>query len=374
MKTFTFAAALEAHKLRTDELIDCQMGRIAIGRHTIHDEHPAGVITAAEVFQRSSNIGAIKIGRRVGREGLYDTLTRFGFGRRPGTGLPGESAGILRPVNKWGEIELATHSFGHGFAVTSLQLVTAFAAVAAGGVYHPPRLVLRAIQADGKIEPIDPAPAAGQTGRVMSEGAARTLLKVMEGVTDRQAQHATGRLAAIDGYRVAGKTGTALKVVNGRYDYQRYMATFVGIVPAEDPRLVIGVTLDEPQPLHTGGMTAAPAWKEIAEAALRYLGIPPSLPIPPKDKDHKEAPAVAEEAVDEPLMDLPPPAFANEDAAELVPVPSFNGMSLGQAIQAARRVGVDLLPEGSGVAVAQSPEPGLAPRGSVCRVSFRPGG
>jgi cell division protein FtsI (penicillin-binding protein 3) len=373
MKTFTFAAAFEAHKLRPEDIIDCQMGRIGIGRHVIHDEHPAGVITAAEVFQRSSNIGAIKIARRVGREGLYDMLTRFGFGRRPGTGLPGETAGALRPVKNWGEIELATHAFGHGLTVNSLQLVTAFAAVAAGGVYHPPRLALRAGQPDGKQEPID---SVGQTGRVLSEGAARTLLKVMEGVTDRQAAHATGRLAAIDGYRVAGKTGTALKVVNGRYDNQKYMASFVGIVPAEDPRLVIGVTVDEPQPMHTGGMVAAPVWKEIAEAALRYLGVPPSMPIPPKDKDkdRKEMPPV-EEVAEGPLLDLPPPTdLGAEDTAELVAVPSFAGMSLGQAIQAARRVGVDLLPDGSGVAVSQSPDPGMVPRGSVCRVSFRPGG
>jgi cell division protein FtsI (penicillin-binding protein 3) len=373
MKTFTFAAALEAHKLRTDELIDCQMGRITIGKHTIHDEHPAGIITAAEVFQRSSNIGAIKIGRRLGRETLYDTLARFGFGRRPLTGLPGETAGMLRPVERWGEIELATAAFGHGLTVTPLQLTTAFAAVAAGGIYHPPRLALRAVQPDGKQEPIEAA--AGQ--RILSAAAARTLLKVMEGVTDTKAAHATGRLAAIDGYRVAGKTGTALKVVNGRYDNTRYMASFVGIVPAEDPRLVIGVTLDEPQPFHTGGMTAAPVWKEIAEAALRYLGVPPSLPIPPKDKDKKAPPMpVAEEVAEGPLLDLPPPVVLGgvENSDDLVAVPSFSGMSLGQAIQAARRVGVDLVPDGSGVAVGQTPDPGPAPRGSVCRVSFRPGG
>jgi cell division protein FtsI (penicillin-binding protein 3) len=377
MKTFTFAAALDAGKLRPEDPFDCQMGAMAIGKYVIHDDHKLGVLTAADVFKHSSNIGTVKIARRIGKEALYDTLVRFGFGRRPGLGLPGESAGTLHPVRRWGEIEFATHAFGHGMTVTPLQLVTAFAAVASGGVYRPPRLALRSIQPDGHEEAAGPEPR--QPERIISERAARALLKIMERVTDKDA---TGKLALIDGYPVAGKTGTALKVVGGRYDYQKYVASFVGIVPANDPRLVIGVMVDEPQPVHFGGLVSAPVFREIAEAALRYLGVPPSTPLTAKKEAAPEEMVVRVQLEDElregaggdlPALIVDGEASAREAVPLDVTVPSFLGMSMAEAIRAARQAGVDLVPEGSGVAVAQVPAAGEHPRGSVCRVSFRPG-
>jgi cell division protein FtsI (penicillin-binding protein 3) len=383
MKTFTFAAVLDAGRLRPEESFDCQMGAMAIGKHVIHDDHRLGVLTAAEVFKHSSNIGTVKIARRISKTALYDTLVRFGFGQRPGVGLPGESAGTLHPARRWGDIEFATHAFGHGLTVTPMQLVAGFAAVASGGVYHRPRLALRVIQPDGHEEPATREGRAVE--RIMSEPAARTLLRIMQGVTDKDA---TGKLAAIDGYPVAGKTGTALKVVGGRYDYQKYVASFVGIVPANDPRLVIAVMVDEPQPVHFGGQVSAPVFKEIAEAALRYLGVPPSTPLAPRHETEAPVaePAVAEEGMREgPGADLPPTLVGDEEggegeasgageAVEIVTVPSFVGMSIGEAIRAARKAGVEIVPEGSGVAVGQTPAAGGRPRGSVCRVSFRPGG
>jgi cell division protein FtsI (penicillin-binding protein 3) len=355
------------------------MGAMAIGKHVIHDDHKLGVLSAADVFKHSSNIGTIKIARRITKTALYDNLVRFGFGRRPGVGLPWESAGTLHPVRRWGDIEFATHAFGHGMTVTPLQLVTGFAAVASGGVYHPPRLALKVVQPDGREEA---APAAARAPeRIISESAARTLLKIMQGVTDKDA---TGKLAAIDGYPVAGKTGTALKVVGGRYDYQKYVASFVGIVPANDPRLVIGVMVDEPQPVHFGGQVSAPVFKEIAEAALRYLGVPPSTPLlARREAPAEEPPAEDEQMREGPGADLPPTLIVEEgegdsagpgQASEMVTVPSFTGMSIGEAIRAARKAGVEMVPEGSGVAVSQVPAAGGHPRGSVCRVSFRPGG
>jgi cell division protein FtsI (penicillin-binding protein 3) len=378
MKTFTFAAALDAGQLKPGDLYDCQMGGMAIGRFFIHDDHKMGLVTATDVFKHSSDVGTIKIARKIGKNALYDALVRFGFGRRPGSGLPGESGGTLHPVRRWGEIELATHAFGHGLTVTPLQLVTAYAAVASGGVYRPPRVALHIVQPDGRQEPA-PAPAGARAEeRVMSEAAARTLLTIMQRVTDKDA---TGQLAAIDGYPVAGKTGTALKVVNGRYDYQKYVGSFVGIVPANDPRLVIGVMVDEPQPIHYGGQVAAPVFKEIAEAGLRYLGVPPSTPLAAR----REVPSAAtteDELREGAGSDLPPTVVIEEgeadapdgEAGEVVTVPSFIGMSMAEAIRAARKAGVELVPEGSGVAVAQVPAAGGHPRGSMCRVSFRPGG
>jgi cell division protein FtsI (penicillin-binding protein 3) len=394
MKTFTFAAAFNAGRLRMEDMFDCQMGKMTIGNHTIHDHVAKGIISAADVFKHSSNIGSIKIARRIGKEALYDTLAGFGFFRQTAVGLAGERRGTVRPVNQWGDVEFATHAFGHGLTATPLQLVTAFAAVAAGGVYHPPRLVLRAMHPDGQEEPVPrPASARGE-GRVISEKAARSMLEIMKGVTEK---HSTGELAAIDGYPVAGKTGTAEKVVNGHYDRSRVVANFVGIVPADKPRFVLGVMIDEPQPAHYGGLVAGPVFKEIAEETLRYLGVPPSEPMaaqknekPNEKANHKASESAsdrrevalgdaeigegAEPPLGEEASDEVAPATDDEERPELVNLPSFAGMSIGEAIRTARRAGVELEVDGSGVAVGQSPGAGARPRGSVCRVSFRPGG
>jgi cell division protein FtsI (penicillin-binding protein 3) len=394
LKTFTFAAALDAGKVRPEDKFDCQMGQLAVGKFHIRDDHPKGVLTAAEVFKHSSNIGTVKIARRLGKEGLWNALDRFGFGRPTYLGLPGERRGILRPISRWGEIEFATHAFGQGLTVTPVQLAAGFAAIAAYGVYHPPRLALHYVGSDGKSEPVErPAEARGDT-RVMSESAARTLLTIMQGVTE----DGTAKAAAIPGYPVAGKTGTAQKVTNGRYDSSKFLSSFVGIVPADNPRLVVAVMIDEPQGIHYGGVVAAPAFKAIAEGALRYLGVPPSSPAVAQDKQDKQNKklgkpepklAVAEAEPDSPGLDEPAAVVASETgdvedgalgevdegpaAMDGGPVafPDFTGMSIGEAIRAARKAGVELVPSGSGVAASQSPRPGPASAGTVCRVSFQ---
>jgi cell division protein FtsI (penicillin-binding protein 3) len=402
LKTFTFAAALDAGKVRPEDRFDCQMGQMAVGKFHIRDDHPKGVLTAAEVFKYSSNIGTVKISRRIGKEALWNALDRFGFGRPTYLGLPGERRGILRPVSHWGEIEFATHAFGQGLTVTPVQLAAGFAAIAAYGMYHPPRLALHYIGTDGKPEPIARPPEARGETRVMSEAAARTLLQIMQGVTE----DGTAKLAAIPGYPVAGKTGTAQKVTNGRYDPSKYLASFVGIVPADKPRLVVAVMIDEPQGTHYGGLIAAPAFKTIAEAALRYLGVPPSQPVQAGDKKgdkkgSKSAPKSApggpevpgDNEIDGPGLDEPAAVVATDEGdsddatfaeddempatsngAGAVPVPDFTGMSIGEAIRAARKAGIELIPSGSGLGVAQSPKPGLVGAGTVCRVSFQRGG
>src|SRR5205823_277448 len=189
-----------------------------------------------------SNIGATKIARRLGREGLADTLARFGFGRPTGVGLPGERAGVVRPVDKWGDIGFANVSFGQGLTVTPLQMVTGVSANAAGGVYHAPRVVARVVQADGSVE-TPAAPPANSDRRVMSESAAHTMLRIMRGVTE---EGGTAKQAAIEGYQVGGKTGTAQKVANGHYDPNKWVSSFVGVVPLEAPRLAIIIVVDEP--------------------------------------------------------------------------------------------------------------------------------
>jgi len=406
MKTFTIAAALEAGVVKPDDRFDCMMGRMMVGKYTIHDTHPHGNLSVSEVFKFSSNIGATKIARKLGRDGLANALARFGFGKPTGVGLPGERGGIVRPVEKWGDIGFANVSFGQGLTVTPLQMVTGVSAIAGGGVYRQPRIVARVVQADGTVETLPAAPER----RVMTPAAARTMLSIMRGVTE---QGGTAKQAAIEGYTVGGKTGTAQKVANGHYDPTKWVSSFVGVVPAEDPRLVIMVIVDEPQGGHLGGAVAAPIFKQIAEPALRYLHVPPTAPIaskaaagagakPAAKGPSAAAPAVAvadadDAATEAPATDLPldddtlgdDPALAEKwdevagaeggraerPPAERVVVPDFVGLSLGQAIRAARKSGVELAfddPEGraTGVALRQRPAPGPAPRGVVCRVAF----
>jgi len=216
----------------------------------------------------------------------------------------------------------------------------------------------------------------------------------MQGVTE----DGTAKAAAIPGYAVAGKTGTAQKVTNGRYDSSKFLSSFVGIVPADNPRLVVAVMIDEPQGIHYGGVVAAPAFKAIAEGALRYLGVAPSSPSSLMVADKKDKrpikpepkPAAAEAEPDSPGLDEPAAVVASEQgdsddsalaeddeapgtATSSGPVafPDFTGMSMGEAIRAARKAGVELVPSGSGVAASQSPKPGPASAGTVCRVSFQ---
>ena len=422
MKTFAFAAALDLKKITPNQPFDCQMGRMTIGKHTIHDDHPKGVISATEVYRHSSNIGTVKVARTIGKQALYQALQRFGFGQRTGVGLPGERRGVLHNVKRWGEIEFATHSYGQGMTVSLMQLATGFAAIASGGVYRPPRLALKLVGPGGREEAVPPVKGAPTEQRAISEKTAATMLDIM--LVSRES--GTGKLAVVDGYPVAGKTGTPLKVVDGRYDRSKYMPSFVGIIPADRPRLVIAVMIDESQPLHYGGLVAAPVFHEIAEEAMRYLGVPPSVPIVAKkdkgkgkDKETgKEKPAaVVAEVAEGPGSDMPSAlglvagdpdvedvlaeAYGQEGeelgggngngngngdgdgngdgngevrGREMVMLPDFAGMSLGEAIAAAKRAGVELVPEGTGVAVSQWPRGGRLPRGALCRVSFRPRG
>jgi cell division protein FtsI (penicillin-binding protein 3) len=419
MKTFTIASALDAGAVRPDDRFDCMMGKMLVGKYTVHDTHPHGSLSVAEVFKFSSNIGATKIARRLGRERLAASLARFGFGRRTGLGLPGEQSGVLRSIDKWGDIGFANVSFGQGMTATPLQIVTGLAAIASGGVYHPPRIVARVVNADGSSEAVPARPAE----RVISEKAAREMTTIMLGVTD---VGGTARAAAIDGYAVAGKTGTAQKVSGGHYDSSKWVSSFIGFAPADDPRVAIVVMVDEPQGGHLGGAVAAPVFKEIAEQALRYLHVPPSQELlASKNAGQKKTDGTSTSAgahdrveqdssgdVDERLgSDVPVVATddgldadsasddlangsgwrtvdgddalsdeadgSNEPGAEAdrtITIPDFTGLTVAAVLRAAHRSGVELaLDDGaavSGVVLRQQPAPGPGPNGAVCRVVF----
>lgn len=267
-KIIVYAAALNEGLLRPDEIIDCENGHWVHAGRGLSDFHPYGRLTATDALKKSSNIAAAKIALRLGEEKLYRYLKAFGIGQPTGIELPGEEAGILRPPSKWTKLSITRIPMGHEVASTGLQMVNAINAVANGGALMKPMVVRQVTTARG--QPIRTS-APEVLGRPISPEAARVLTEMLVRVTEE----GTGKRARVEGYTVAGKTGTAEKAGPGGYDHKRNLASFMGFLPAEAPELSIVVTFDEPTGLTQGGQVAAPVFREIAEQAVRYLDIPP---------------------------------------------------------------------------------------------------
>ncbi|TMA42917.1 MAG: penicillin-binding protein 2, partial [Deltaproteobacteria bacterium] len=223
------------------------------------------------MIQYSSNIGASKVAERLGRERYYQYLLAFGFGVRTGIDLPGETPGIMRPLETWSRIDLTTHSFGQGISVTALQMATAFAAIANGGVLMRPFVVRRIVMPGGEVA-LEPGPVVVR--RVVSTRTAETVTELLRRVVEERG--GTGTKARLDDFPVAGKTGTAQKVnlQTGGYSSKR-IGSFVGFVPANAPRAVILVLIDEPKTASYGGVVAAPVFRAIASAVLKRLAVEP---------------------------------------------------------------------------------------------------
>lgn len=273
LKALLAAAALDRQVVRPNEQIDCERGRYRIGRRTIHDHHPYDRLSFADVIKHSSNIGVAKVGQRLGAEAYYRYLRAFGLGQTTGIDLPAESAGLLPQPKKWRPITLATTSFGHGVAVTSLQLASAFATLANDGVLMRPYIVQDIRNGQDKVVKANSPQYVWQAVQAKT---AQQVLELLERVVEKGG---TGKRAQIEGFRVAGKTGTAQKLdENGRYSQDAYIASFVGIVPADAPRLVIAVAIDEPRHGRYGGLVAAPVFQAIGTKALASLGIDTNIP------------------------------------------------------------------------------------------------
>jgi cell division protein FtsI (penicillin-binding protein 3) len=273
-KLFTIAAALEQGLVSPEEAISVPL-YYRFSDKVFKEPYAPGdrVLSVTEILASSSNIGTIRIAERVGAESLHTFLDDLGIGTRTGAdggeGFPGEQAGRLRPLEEWRGTALATVAFGQGFTVTGVQLAAAYNTIANGGTYVPPTLVRGAVDPDGETTPL-PRPEPRQ---VFSEATAEAMTRMLETVvTD-----GTGKRAAITGYRVAGKTGTAQKVdpTTGLYSSQAHVATFAGFVPSDDPQLTIVVVLDEPSTVHLAGAVAAPLFSELGRHALQTLHIPP---------------------------------------------------------------------------------------------------
>jgi cell division protein FtsI (penicillin-binding protein 3) len=248
----------------------CEQGGIRVATAFMRDHDKFGWLTFREVIEKSSNVGAIKVGQRLGKERFYGSLARFGLGSRTGIDFPGEAAGLLRPPQQWSDLSLASLSIGQELAVTPVQLLAAFAALGNGGVLMRPHLV-KAVMRNGEVvRDVRPEPLR----RVVSEATARQVTALLQGVVLR----GTGKGAAVEGYSVAGKTATAQKydASLGKYSAQKTTASFVGYLPAHQPRAALLVSLDEPQgEMAWGGVAAAPAFRSIAEHTMRLLRVPP---------------------------------------------------------------------------------------------------
>jgi cell division protein FtsI (penicillin-binding protein 3) len=377
MKTFTVATALAAGSIRPDEQIRCrgdadERGGLQVNEYVIHEEHQitCTFLTPAAILAHSSNIGAAYIGFATGRSGLYRGLRRFGFGVPTGIELPGETGGTLRHYQRWSDMDLATISFGQAMSATTLQLATAMAAIANGGRLVEPTIVRRIVDARGEVA-LEATPRVRR--QAVPRGTAQIVADMLTGVTGDEG---TGMEAAIDGYLVAGKTGTAqiADYVHGGYDQQAHTASFVGFVPADAPRLVIAVVVDRPTISHYGGIVAGPAFRRIGAASLRHLGIPASgggevlREIEERVQERARQDRVAEAEAGTVVLDAPIVVDARVPGEGEAHVPDLFGASARRAMIAASEAGFALQLEGTGVVVAQAPAAGtLAPRGSPVR-------
>ena len=262
VKPFVAAAVLERGLFHPNSVIDTPQTWL-VGNKRVRDEHPHPQMTVSEIIQKSSNVGAVKLAMSLTPQQHWEVLHRAGFGQLPGSGFPGETAGRLRDASTWRPVEQATMAYGYGLSVSLLQLTRAYMAFANDGEVMPLSFLKR-----------EPQEVVGE--RVFSPSVAREVRAMMEAVTQ---EGGTGTRTRVPGYRVAGKTGTAHKLVNGHYAPDRYLASFIGMAPASNPRLIIGVVIDEPSGgVYYGGSVAGPAFAQVMAGCLRQMGVPPDAP------------------------------------------------------------------------------------------------
>ena len=343
-KPFLLAAALEEGVVHPGQKIYCENGRFAVGGKTIRDHKKYKTLSLKNVLKYSSNIGFAKLGQALGREKFYSYIRDFGFGEITGIDLPGEAKGILRPPSRWFEIDLAAISFGQGLSVTPIQMASAVAAIANGGLLMEPYLVEKVTDAAGEVV-MRRLPEVRR--RVVSEKTAQIVKDMMVSVTE---PGGTGTRGALTGYRVAGKTGTAQKVdsVTGGYSPDKRVLSFVGFVPADNPALVLAVTVDEPKKKSYGGVVAAPVFARIASQTLSHMNILPKGEVVAMTRKQLET---------EPLPDLAA-LLPEEDSSDGVKMPDFTGLSYRQVLQLMAEKKLNLKLSGSGRVVKQSPAPG----------------
>jgi cell division protein FtsI (penicillin-binding protein 3) len=323
-KLVTIAGALEEKVTRPNELFDCQMGSILFNGMRIHDSRPHGLLTVSDVLAESSDVGSIKIGMRLGDDRFYKYIRGFGFGQQTGIELPGETRGLTKPVSRWSKVSIAAISMGQEIGITPLQLVGLISTMANDGVYVAPRIVAATSQPQNVPQQI--AFHAVNEHRVISSLTAAEMRQMMQGVV----LHGTGTKARLIGYSSAGKTGTAQKVdpATHAYSHTKYVASFAGFAPVNNPAITVAVVLDSAVGLHQGGQVSAPVFTRITQQVLEYLHTPHDLEIAPSRQALLAQAKANEKDLDEGSPDHPGEEIDVEDAA----TPAISSSSDGVAV------------------------------------------
>jgi cell division protein FtsI (penicillin-binding protein 3) len=390
-KIVTLSAAIDQGVTNPDEVVDCQNGAIFIAGHRIRDHKAYGLLTVSQILAYSSDVGAIKVGLRLGAPKFYDYIRAFGFGQPTGVDLPGESRGKLRRLENWTPVSVGSISMGQEVGVTPLQMISAVSAMANGGLIVRPHIVRELRHGNQVTEPQD---SQQLPRRVIQETTAASMRRMMEGVV----LSGTGKLAKLEGYTSAGKTGTAQKYDpdTGRYSTHDLIASFVGFAPINSPAITILVQLDSPAGAHEGGQVAAPVFKRVAQQVLAYLEVPRDVPVAAETLRASRAQAAQQKdenltdasdfdpvqtsaaaAIDEtaPAIPLSAPS-ATAPTVELVegdgvPAPQLLGKTVRDVTQECLKMGLTPVLVGTGIATEQSPEPGATMRrGSRITVQF----
>jgi cell division protein FtsI (penicillin-binding protein 3) len=376
MKIFTIATGLSAGVVGPTQQLFCEKGIMKVDNVFIRDTHPAEWLTLPKIMSLSSNICAAKIGLAVGGERLYESLRRFGFGQQTGLPFTGESTGTLRPRGRpWVDVETAAASFGQGISVTAIQLAMATSAIANGGELMEPIVIKKVTTATGQVVR-SAAPRVRR--RVIPKHVAAQVAEMMIGVTEGEG---TGTEAALQGFEVAGKTATAQKTdpMTGRYSEDRFIASFVGFVPARNPVVAIAVVVDEPMVDHAGGNVAAPIFRRVAKMALEYKGlVPKGTPrVNVAELSQRPDPAARTyELLRAQRGETPPIQEVVNDGpipAGNVRLPDMTGWPMREVLQQITTLGLVPTVHGTGLLAKQNPSPGRSlPKGTSVDLYFLP--
>jgi cell division protein FtsI (penicillin-binding protein 3) len=392
-KLITLAAAFDQGITRPGEVFDCENGAVYVAGHRIRDHKPFGLLSVSDILAQSSDVGAIKIALRLGAPKFYDYIRAFGFGQPTGVDMPGESKGILRRLDNWSAISIGSISMGQEVGVTPIQLISAVSAIANGGLLRKPHVVAELRRGDHKLTDEGPT-STPEPKRVIRPETAATLRRLMEGVV----LNGTGKLAHLDGWTAAGKTGSAQKIdpATGRYSHTQLIASFTGFAPISNPAVTILVSLDSPVGQHEGGQVAAPVFKRMAEQVLPYLDVSRDVPIGPRllqaayrNRDVSDS-SILEDFTPTDFSEQPdqPPAKSaatnsSEGASPSpavtvavdeggdIPVPDFSGKTMREVTETCLRLGLEPVLVGSRLATNQAPAAGAKVRkGAKITVQF----
>ncbi len=371
-KILTLAAVLNEGKSTLDEEIDCSIGQAVCGRKVYREAtyHDYGTLTFSGVLIKSSNIGSVKMGKRLSEKTLYNYVKSFGFGEKSGIELPGEAVGLVRPDSQWSLLSPCAISIGQELSVTPLQLVRAVASVINDGYLVRPHIVKRIFTPQGTLE----EETEIERISILKPATSRSMRKALENVV----LDGTGTKAQLNGWSAGGKTGTAQKFIDGSYSNRKYYASFIGFAPVESPRLITLVVINEPKGHIYGGLVAAPAFKEIMENSLLFLDVPKDTPTGMNRNLEMAAVESDPEIYEEPLAPAEETVAMSGDDSDsaLQPysgqtVPNLIGLSLREAAVTCSSMDLKLSFKGSGKIIAQRPEPGTRlHRDMVCEVFF----